>query len=137
LASETRDVLDEVVRHSLGRAGKTACAIEAGLAALRDDAVLAPGHRETLGEFAWGISEFTPSANGEGIGMRYVPWRNAVLTLLGALRPDPLQVLLTNLEASLTPKQAEQLAWPLSGQQRELLAQAINLLYADKADDGK
>jgi hypothetical protein len=114
-----------VARHSLGRTGKVAGAIEAGFAALCDDAVLEPGHREALEEFAWRVSESTPSADGAGIGMRCFCfcWRDAVLALLGALRPDPsdpLQVMFTNLTASLTPQQAEQLARPLSEQQRDL-----------------
>jgi hypothetical protein len=37
LDGETRRALDEVARHSLGRTGKDARAIEAGLVALRDD----------------------------------------------------------------------------------------------------
>jgi hypothetical protein len=89
----TRRALDEVARHSLGRTGKVARAIETGLAALHNDAVLAPGHREALDEFAWRVSETTPSADGTGIGMLHVRWRDAVHALLGALRPDPLQEL--------------------------------------------
>jgi hypothetical protein len=127
LTCETRRTLDEVARHSLGRTGKVAHAIEAGLVALRDDAVLALSHREALEEFEGMASESTPSANGDGIGMRCVRWRDAVLALLGALRPDPLRELFTNLAASLTPQQAEQLARPLSEQQRGLFQQVVNL----------
>jgi len=120
LAGETRRTLDEVSRHSLGRTGKVARAIEAGLVALRDDSVLASGHREALEEFAWRVSESTPSADGAGIGMLYVRWRDAVLALLGTLRPDPGRVLAAKLAASLTPQQAEQLNRPLSKQQQDL-----------------
>ena len=139
LDGETRRTLDEVARHSLGRTGKTARAIEAGFVALRDDAVLVPGHREALEEFAWRVSESTPSADGTGIGLRCVRWRDAVLALLGALRaapPDPLQELFANLAASLTPRQAEQLARPLSEQQRDLFEQIVNLTRRDEVDAG-
>lgn len=132
LTDETRRTLDEVARHSLGRTGKVAHAIEAGLASLRDAAVLAPGHRESLEEFACMVSESTPSANGAGIGMRCVRWRDAVLALLGVLRPDPLRELFTNLAASLTPQQAEQLACPLSEQQRDFFQQVVNLTRHDE-----
>ncbi len=94
--------------------------------ALRDDTALTSKHREALEEFAGRVSETTPSANGVGIGMLCVSWRDAVLARLAALGPDPLQELFTNLEASLTPQQAEQLARPLSKQQRDLLEQAVN-----------
>lgn len=131
LTGATRCTLDEVSRHSLGRTGKVARAIEAGLVTLRNDAVLAPGHREALREFAARASESTPSADGGGIGMRFVRWRDAVLALLGVLRPDPpdpLQELFTNLVASLTQQQTAQLAHPLSGQQRNLFQQAIKII---------
>ena len=136
LDAETRRVLDEVARHSFGRTGEVARAIEAGLAALHDDAVLAPGHREALEEFASLVSESTPSADGTGIGMRCVRWRDAVRALLGALRPDPLQELFANLAASMTPQQAEQLARPLSEQQRSLLEQAVKLTSRDEVVAG-
>jgi hypothetical protein len=132
LTGETRRTLDEVSRHSLGRTGKVARAIGAGLVALRDDAVLAPGHREALEEFAWRVSESTPSADGAGIGMRCVCWRDAVLALLGALRPDPLQELFTKLAESLTPQQAEQFERPLSEQQRGLFQQVVDLVRRDE-----
>ncbi len=124
LDGETRRALDEVAHHSLGRTGKTAHAIEAGLAALRDDAVLAPGHRQALEEFAGRISESTPSADGAGI-LRCVRWRDAVLALLGVLRPDPLWVMFANFAASLTPQQAEQLDRPLSEQQLGCFQQVV------------
>ena len=125
LDGDTRRALDEVVRHSLGRTGKVARAIEAGLAALRDDTVLAPGPRDALEEFAGRVSESTPSVDGGGIGLRCVRWSGAVLTLLGALRPDPRQELLANLAASLTPQQSERLARPLSEPQRDLFQQTL------------
>jgi hypothetical protein len=112
LTGETRRALDEVAHHSLGRTGEVAHAIEAGLVVLRDDAVLAPGHREALEEFACMVSESTPSANGTGIGMRCVRWRDALHALLGALPPDPLRELFAKLAASLTPQQAERLDRP-------------------------
>ena len=94
LDGETRPAYagHEVTRHSLGRTGKTARAIEAGLVALRDDTVLAPGQREAIRGVRRGWSRSTtPSADGGGIGsgIRCVRWRDAVLALLGALRADP------------------------------------------------
>lgn len=136
LAGEMRRTLEEVARHSLSRTGKTARAIEAGFVALRDDLVLAPGHREALTEFAGMVSESTPSASGAGIGLRCVRWRDAVLALLDALRPDPLQVMFANLAESMTPQQAEQFARPLSEQQRDLLRQAIELTRRDEKGQG-
>lgn len=94
--NEMRRALNEVSRHSLGRTGKVARAIEAGLAALRNDAALASGARAVLEEFAWRVSESSPSVHGVGISMRCVTWSDAVYALLSALRPprpDPIQEL--------------------------------------------
>jgi hypothetical protein len=136
LTSETKRTLGEVTRHSHGLTGKVARAIEAGLITLRDDTVLAPDHREALEEFAWRVSESTPSPDGPAIGMLCVIWRDAVLALLGALRSaplDPIQGLCANLATSLTPQQAEQLERPLSERQRGLFQQIIDLTRGDKA----
>lgn len=122
LDAEMRQTLDEVIHHSLGRTGEVACAIEAGLVALRDGAVLEIGHREALEEFAGMVSECA------GVGLRYARWRDAVYALLRTLRPDPLREILDNLSMSLTPQQAEQLVRPLSEQQKDLLQQAVNLM---------
>ncbi len=132
LAGETRHALDEVARHSLGRTGEIARAIEAGIVALRDGALLAPGHHEALEEFAWMLSESTPSAEGAGIGKRYVRWRDAVLALLAALRPDPIRELRANLAPSLTPQQAERLARPLSEQLYVLSDENGDLFLSDE-----
>lgn len=134
LTREVRGALDEVVRHSLGRTGKVARAIESGLAALRCGAVLAPLHREALEEFSSMVSESTPSADGAGIGTRYVHWRDAVRALLGALRPappSPIRELIGNLAASMTPRQAELLTHPLSEQQHRALSAAMAESQAD------
>lgn len=137
LTGETRRALDAVAHHSRGRTGKVARAIEAGFIALRDDELLAPGHRDALEEFAGMVSESTPSSDGAGIGMLCVRWRDAVLALLGTLRPaplDPLQELFTNLATSLTPQQAKQLERPLSEQQRGLFQQVVNLALCDETE---
>lgn len=132
VTGETRLALDEVTRHSRGRTGKVARAIEAAFFALRDDAVLAQGHRGTLEEFAGMVSESTPSVDGSGIGMCCVRWRDAVLVLLGVLRPDPLQELFTNLAVSLTPQQAKRLVCPLEQPQRDLFQQVVDLAPCDE-----
>lgn len=138
LTGETRRTLDEVTRHSLGRTGKVAHAIEAGLVALRNAEVLAPGHREAPEEFASMVSESTPSANGAGIGMRCVRWRDAVHALLSALLPDPpdlLQELFANVAASMTPHQAEQIGRPLSEQQLGLFQHVDDLELGQKSKE--
>ena len=125
LPQETLLTLDEVICHSRGRTGKVADAIEAGFTALRDHVPLAAGHRAELAEFASLVSPYTPCADGAGIGARYAQWRDAVLTLLGTLLPDPLQELATSFATSLTPQQAVQLTSSLSPQQRDILQQIL------------
>jgi len=120
LDAETRRTLDEIARHSLGRTGKVACAIEAGLGALHDGAVLEIGYREILEEFAGMVSECA------GVGMRYERWRDAVYTLLRCLRPDPFREIINNLSMSLSPQQVDQFNRPLSEHQKNLLQQVLD-----------
>lgn len=117
-------VLDEVIRHSRGRTGETARAIEAGRVALRDDAVLARGHRKLLEEFASMISLCA------GVGTRWIVWRDAVDSLLGAIRPDPNEALSDAIARSMSPRQAQQLVSSLSDEQREVIQQAFEIALA-------
>jgi len=130
LDAETRRALDEVIHHSVGRTGKVARAIEAGLVALGEGSRLTGLHRQSLEEWVSMVSECG------GVGDRWTSWRDAVATLLRtidakcpAATPGPLEQLLT----SLTPQQAEQLARPLSEQQRDLLQQVL-LLRRSRGD---
>lgn len=125
LSEDVRRALDEVIRHSRGRTQETARAIEAGLVALRDDAVLARGHRGVLAEFASMISV------SAGVGARWIVWRDAVSALLGAIRPDPDEELTDRIVASVSPRQAERLVSSLSDEQRKVLQQAFERALDD------
>ena len=119
LDSETERVLDEVIRHSIGRTGEVGRAIEAGRVALGDRSALAERHHQALEEWVSMVSECG------GVGDRWLRWRDAVAVLLQALdaatQPGPLAQFL----ASLTQQQTAQIARPLSKQQSDLLRQAL------------
>lgn len=79
---DTLFALDEVSQHSLGRTGEVAAAIAAGLRVLdpRSAQKLAPVYRRSLEEWVSMVSD-----GCDGVGDRWLRWRDAVSALLKAI----------------------------------------------------